>query len=313
MFAVETSGLTKRYGNLAAVDDLALTVPEGSAFGFLGPNGAGKTTTVRMLMGLAKPTSGTARVLGNDVASSNVAQRNVGFLPDVPAFYGWMRAAEYLVFCGRLHAIDADQLGKRVDELLEFVGLAGVKTRIGGFSRGMKQRLGLAQALINQPKLVILDEPTSALDPIGRREVLEAIRSLRDTSKATVLFSTHILADVERVCDRVAILDRGRLVTEEPIRELKARYARPLFVVTVSMNGAQPGAAGSKLAAALGGHGWVEDIEQDGDLLRVTALDTGAGRTGIPQAVVDAGLGLVRLEESEPTLEDIFVRLVGKQ
>ena len=301
--AVEARGLGKRFRGVDAVTSLDLRVPSGSVFGFLGPNGAGKTTTIRMLLGLARPSSGEAFLLGEPVGPASAARRRVGFLPDVPAFYGWMKAGEYLEFAGRLFGMERQALRRRAAELLEFTGLAGVKTRISGFSRGMKQRLGLAQALINQPDLLILDEPTSALDPLGRREVLEAIKALRVTT--TVFFSTHILADVERVCDRVAILDRGRLVAEETIAGLKARYSRPAFRLRLE-------AGTTEFAAALRGLDWVEKVELAGDELRILVSDAEAGKVAIPGLIAQRGLALARFEVSEPTLEDVFVKVVGE-
>ena len=209
--AVVVSGLTKTFGASRALDGVDLAVPEGAVFGFLGPNGAGKTTTLRILAGLARPTSGSASVFGHDVTrDADSVHALIGYLPDVPGFYKWMTATEYLELSGRLFGLEPAVLEQRSHALLDLAGLTGVTTRIGGYSRGMKQRLGVAQALINAPRLLLLDEPTSALDPIGRREVLEMIASL--AGRTTVFFSTHILADVERVCSDVAILARGRVV-----------------------------------------------------------------------------------------------------
>ncbi len=221
--AVEIAGLTKVFAKARALDGVDLTVPEGSVFGFLGPNGAGKTTTLRILAGLARPSGGSATVFGHDVVSgADAIHAQLGYLPDVPGFYAWMTAREFLVLSGRLFRLPAATLAERVDALLDLAGLTDVDTRIGGYSRGMKQRLGVAQALINAPRLLLLDEPTSALDPMGRREVLEMIAGL--AGRTTVFFSTHILADVERVCDTVAILARGRVVAQAPIDELKTRH-----------------------------------------------------------------------------------------
>ncbi|MHB8274764.1 MAG: ATP-binding cassette domain-containing protein [Dermatophilaceae bacterium] len=207
--SIRTTGLTKVYGEKHALDSVDLVVEEGSVFGFLGPNGAGKTTTLHILTGLAHPTSGSAQILGRDVASAgNAVRAQIGFLPDVPGFYEWMKAGEFLRFAGGLFGIARPVLDERVGMLLDLAGLGDVDTKIGGYSRGMKQRLGVAQALINAPRLLLLDEPTSALDPMGRKDVLDMLMSLR--GRTTVFFSTHILADVERVCDTVAILDRGR-------------------------------------------------------------------------------------------------------
>jgi ABC-2 type transport system ATP-binding protein len=221
--AIEIRSLAKVYGTTRALDGVDLAVPEGSVYGFLGPNGAGKTTTLRILAGLARPTSGAARVLGRDVvAATNEVRALIGFLPDVPGFYPWMTAREFLELAGGLFGLTGRVLRERVDALLELAGLQGVDARIGGYSRGMRQRLGVAQALINAPRLLMLDEPTSALDPIGRREVLDMVSTL--AGRTTVFFSTHILSDVERVCDRVAILDRGRVVAQAGIDELKTRH-----------------------------------------------------------------------------------------
>ena len=195
--AIEITRLVKTFGDAVALDGIDLAVPQGSVFGFLGPNGAGKTTALRILTGLARPTAGEARILGVNVsAAGNIVRSRIGYLPDVPGFYPWMTAMEFVEFAGRLFGIQPTTLRERAESLLQMAGLSEVKSKVGGFSRGMKQRLGIAQALINAPSVLLLDEPTSALDPIGRREVLEMIASLR--GRTTVFFSTHILADVER-------------------------------------------------------------------------------------------------------------------
>ncbi|HEY3318780.1 MAG TPA: ABC transporter ATP-binding protein [Coriobacteriia bacterium] len=296
-------GLTKTYGGVNVLDGVDLTVAEGSVFGFLGPNGAGKTTTLRIITGLAKPTSGTARILGIDVSESAEDVRSaVGFLPDVPGFYPWMTAEEFLRFAGGLFALPRDVLDERVPVLLDLAGLAGVSTRIGGFSRGMKQRLGIAQALVNAPRLLLLDEPTSALDPIGRKDVLEMVASL--AGRTTVFFSTHILADVERVCDTVAVLDRGRVAASGPIDEIKSRHGAQVMDVEVDA-----GAQG--LAERLTGEGWLTSAELDGERLRLTVSDLAAAERAVPAAVAALGLRLVRLDAGEVSLEEAFVELVG--
>ncbi len=193
-----------------AVDGLSLDVERGEVFGFLGPNGAGKTTTLKILMGLLGPTSGSASILGQPV--DRVAmRRRIGFLPEHPYFYDYLTAQELLVYVGRLFGLRAPELGRRVDALLERVGLAQARNQqLRRFSKGMVQRIGIAQAIINDPEVVFLDEPMSGLDPLGRREVREVIASLKARG-VTVFFSSHILPDVEALCDRVAILNRGRL------------------------------------------------------------------------------------------------------
>jgi ABC-2 type transport system ATP-binding protein len=303
--AIELRGLTKRFGDTTALDHADLVVRPGVVFGFLGRNGAGKTTTLRILSGLARPTAGTARVLGHDVTSADDAVRaRIGFLPDVPGFYPWMTAREYLEFAGRLFGIDGATLDARAAALLEMAGLSSVGTRIGGFSRGMKQRLGIAQALINAPSLLMLDEPTSALDPIGRREVLEMVASLR--GRTTVFFSTHILADVERVCDAVAILERGRVVASAGVDELRARAGANRLVVEMESHGDAAAVAG-----VLAGRAWLRSLETVERTLRATVSDMRAAQREVPAAIAAAGVPLRRFEIAEASLEDVFVELVG--
>ncbi len=303
--AIELRGLTKRFGETVALDGVDLVVRPGIVFGFLGRNGAGKTTALRILSGLARPTAGTARVLGHDVAhTSDTVRARIGFLPDVPGFYPWMTAPEYLDFAGRLFGLDPATIEARAAALLEMAGLASVRTRVGGFSRGMKQRLGIAQALINAPSLLMLDEPTSALDPIGRREVLEMVASLR--GRTTVFFSTHILADVERVCDDVAILERGRVVASAGIDELTARAVANRLVVELEDDD-----AAAAVARAMSGRAWLKSLETTDRTLRMTVSDLPAAQRDIPAAIATAGVPLRRFEIEEASLEDVFVELVG--
>ena len=311
--AIQTTALTKTYGEARALDAMDLTVPEGSVFGFLGANGAGKTTTLRLLTGLARPTSGSVQVLGRDVATAgNAVRSEIGFLPDVPGFYDWMTAPELMRFAGGLFGIGRTVLEARVEMLLDLAGLTGVATTVGGFSRGMKQRLGVAQSLVNAPRLLLLDEPTSALDPMGRKDVLEMIASLR--GRTTVLFSTHILADVERVCDTVAILDRGRVVARAPIDELKARYGAQKVVVEVT-DGADELAeeigrrewAGAVARGSTGGNG----SNGSSGPIEVTVTDVEAAQREIPALVAARGLGLIRMDAGEMGLEEVFIELVG--
>ena len=303
--AIELRGLTKRFGDAVALDGVDLVVRPGVVFGFLGRNGAGKTTALRILSGLARPTAGTAHVLGHDVERATDAVRaRIGFLPDVPGFYPWMTAREYLEFAGRLFGLDPATRDARAAALLEMAGLASVTTRVGGFSRGMKQRLGIAQALINAPSLLMLDEPTSALDPIGRREVLEMVASLR--GRTTVFFSTHILADVERVCDAVAILERGRVVASAGVAELTARATANRVIAEV-----EDSVAAAAVAGALAGRTWLKSIETDGRVLHLAVSDLATAQREIPAAIAAGGVALRRFEIGETSLEDVFVELVG--
>ncbi len=309
--AIQCQGLTKRFGQITAVDNLHLTVPEGSIVGFLGPNGAGKTTTMRILAGLSHPTGGQAWVAGHPVALySPPLQRSIGYLPDQPAFYGWMTAREHLTFIGRLFGLRKQEVSRRSEELLALVELSdAARRRVAGYSRGMKQRLGIAQALINQPKVLLMDEPTSGLDPVGRMEVLESLLRLK-AQRTTVFLSTHILADAERVSDQIAILDRGRLLVQASVDELRQRYATPVF----EMEFEEPATA---LAASLRSCQWVQEVNagpgQDDCTLRVHARDSQRARRELPQVIVNSGLTLRRYEQVLPTLEDVFVRLVERE
>lgn len=298
---VETNQLTRHFGSVTAVDNLALRVPRGSVYGFLGPNGAGKTTTIRMLLGLTRPSSGTATVLGMPAGPAPAYLARIGFLPDVPGFYNWMRGEEFLMLTGRLFGIARQELKHRVSQLLDVTGLDGVKTRIGGYSRGMKQRLGLAQALLNEPELLFLDEPTSALDPIGRKKMLETIKILAE--RCTVFFSTHILSDVERICDQVGVLKEGRLISDESIENLRAKYAQSALALEIEGN---PG----PLEQALAAQPWTAQVERTEERLRITTNEIARAQVEIPRLLADMNLSLRRFEPVELTLEDIFVRLV---
>lgn len=294
---VEIAHLRKVYGSTVAVDDVTLTVPRGSSYGFLGRNGAGKTTTLRILLGLARPSGGSARILGEPV---DRVRNRVGFAPDVASFYGWQRADEFLRFAGSLFGLGGKVLDERVGLLLEMAGLVGVKQPVGGFSRGMKQRLAIAQAMVNAPEVLILDEPTSALDPLGRKDVLDLVSALR--GQTTVIFSTHILGDVERVCDEVAILDCGRVVSEAPLADLKQRYGSSLRFRLE---------ADPDLREAVAAEPWCENITDTGEALVVAVSDADAAERRVPELVVAANARLKRFEPLETSLEDVFVELVG--
>ncbi len=300
--AIELRDVRKAFKGVVALDGLTLSVPHGSVYGFLGPNGAGKTTTLRILAGLARADAGTVRVLGRDVGDGADVRSLVGYLPDVPAFYRWMTAPEYLRFAGSLFGLSGEGLEDRVATALTLAGLSTTRTRIGGFSRGMKQRLGVAQALIHGPRLLLLDEPTSALDPIGRRDVLDMVASLR--GRTTVFFSTHILADVERVCDTVAILDRGRVVTESGIDALRRSRGG---ISRLSIEVDDPG----RLREALAGAPWVRSTQAgEGGTLLVTCDDVDAAQRELPALVGRLGLALRRFAVDELDLEDVFVDLL---
>src|SRR5436190_16201725 len=209
--AVEIQGLRKVYGQIIAVDDISLVTYRGEAFGFLGPNGAGKSTVVKILTGLVAPTKGTVRVLGQPVTDVQ-SRRQVGYLPEFPSFHRWLKAREFLEFHGRLYGLRSKMLEKRIMEILEMVGLAGREDqKLGTFSKGMLQRIGLAQSIINKPELVILAELVSGLDPVGQRDMRELLRELK-AEGTSIFLNSHLLADVVAICDRVAIINQGRIL-----------------------------------------------------------------------------------------------------
>ncbi len=222
MAVLKIQRLSKRFGDRVVIDALNLEVEAGSIYGFIGQNGAGKTTTMRMIVGLLAADNGTIYVNGEKVTyGANQTNQYIGYLPDVPEFYHYMTATEYLQLCASITGMTQKSATKRIISLLTLVGLEQNKQRIRGYSRGMKQRLGIAQALLNKPKLLICDEPTSALDPVGRKEILDILQAVK--KETTILFSTHILADVERICDKVGMIHNGKLVLEGTIEEIKAQ------------------------------------------------------------------------------------------
>ena len=304
--AIRCRGLSRYYGAIKAVEDLDLDVPYGSIFGFLGRNGAGKTTTIRMLAGLARPTRGTAWVAGIKATTADSrARRLFGYLPQNPAFYAWMTPLEYLDYCARLFELSPAETKARRAEMLALAGLeAAARRRIGGFSGGMIQRLGIAQAMLHDPRVLILDEPTSALDPAGRYEVLDMIQNLR--GRVTVFLSSHILADIERVCDTVAIIRSGRLELVAGRDELLESYTANTVLLEVSPED-QP--ALKEFAEMIQDLPWVQSIEMDQTSLRIFAHDPAEAHTRLLPLVVEQHLTLIRYEWVHPTLEEIFLKI----
>lgn len=310
MTAVRIEELRKVFGTFQALDSLSLTVEPGTVFGFLGPNGAGKTTTIRILTGLAHATSGHAWVIDKEVtANGHEIAKHIGYLPEEPAFYPWMTPREFLDYVGRVFGLPAAMRSARTKELLELAGLEeAAKRRIGVFSRGMRQRLALAQALLNRPKVLFLDEPASALDPAGRKEVLDFIEQLR--GQCTVFMSTHILADVERVCDTVGIINRGKLVIAAPREALLAQYGVPAFELEVDVQ-TEPGLI--PWSDALRQEGWVKTVSLQGLVARVIVSDVELAKRELLASITQAGLILTRYEIVRPSLEDVFLQLVRQE
>lgn len=310
-------GLTKRYaGGVTAVSDLSLDVPAGSIFGFLGANGAGKTTTIRIIAGLAHPTAGSITVAGVARDAGLAYRRQVGYLAQEPAFYGWMTGREALRYVAGFHPELPRPLDRRIEELLDLVGLAADGgRRIAEYSGGMRQRLGIATALIGQPAVIVLDEPVSGLDPIGRRDVLRLMQELHGVT--TVFYSTHILDDVQRVADHVAILDHGRLVIAAPTDELLARSSRGFL--RVELAGATPDTmAGLRsidgvIAVSAGS---LPDASASGAVrynVRVDDGETAAVQAAVTRLAAAHGLAVIESRPASLDLETVFLNLVDDQ
>jgi ABC-2 type transport system ATP-binding protein len=302
---IEVNDLTKTYltpfarKRVEALRGVTFSVEEGQIFGFVGPNGAGKTTTIRMMMGLIRPTSGSIKLLGRALPS-RAARERVGFLPEAPYFYDYLTVPELLDLTGRLFGISATLRKQRADELIDRVGLGRARTQsLKKFSKGMLQRAGLAQALMNDPELVILDEPMSGLDPIGRKEVRDLIVSLREAGK-TVFFSTHILSDVEAITDRVAIIARGSLQTSGTPAELVAKT-----ILGVDITVRLP--VDKELGALVDGAKTVRRVGEEISLQLPASTDVDAWLT----AAHGVGAKIVQVSPRHETLEDLFVREIA--
>lgn len=233
MNVLTIQNLCKSFGKQKIIDYLNMSVPAGSILGFIGKNGAGKTTTMKMVLGLLQPDNGEIHVCNEKVCFGQTnTNRFIGYLPDVPEFYNYMTPAQYLELCGKVIGLSKSEIDQRGQNLLALVGLSDAGKQIGGFSRGMKQRLGIAQALFTNPKLLICDEPTSALDPVGRKEILDILRKI--SSSTTVLFSTHILSDVERICDHAAFLNEGKIAVSGTLADIKALHGHDSLLIEFS-------------------------------------------------------------------------------
>ncbi|MBN1937434.1 MAG: ABC transporter ATP-binding protein [Anaerolineae bacterium] len=306
MDAIRCAGLSKNYRDVQALKPLDLTVEAGSIFGFLGRNGAGKTTTMRLLAGLARPTSGSAWIMDIEATQADsTARQQFGYLPQDPTFYNWMTPREYLHYVAALFQMDAAERQQRVDEMLELAGLKdAAKRHIGGFSGGMHQRLGIAQAFIHRPPVLLLDEPTSSLDPAGRYEVLEMIAGLR--GQVTVFLSSHILSDIERVCDTVGIIHQGQLLLVAKRDELLARYATNVIALQVERE-SLPALDG--FVAQVQAQPWVVGTTINEDELRISVSDPATSKQALWPLVAEHGLALSRYEWIHPSLEEIFLAL----
>ena len=297
---IETQGLTKRYGAFTAVDDLTLRIHAGEVFGLLGPNGSGKTTTILMLLGLTEPTSGTARVLGEDPARNPLAvKRRVGYLPDSVGFYDELTAVENLAYTARLNGLRGREADQRIDDVLDRMGLADVAHKpVGTFSRGMKQRLGLAEILLKQPQVAILDEPTAGLDPHAAHEFLDLIRGLR-ADGLTVLLSSHLLHQVQAVCDRVGLFNKGKMVLEGTVEDLARRVLGGAYRISVEVTG------DDNLEAALAGLPGVVRVRRERPGLYT--LDTQADMRGeVARRIATTRANLLGITITQPSLDEVY-------
>ncbi|MHA2503771.1 MAG: ABC transporter ATP-binding protein [Candidatus Kariarchaeaceae archaeon] len=313
-FAIQTHGLVKEFPGVVALRGLDLQVPEKSIFGFLGPNGAGKTTMLKMLVGLMKPTAGSAHIFDHDVETESMKIRSrVGYLAQSPKFYDHMSARQVLNFTAKFFVSQSEiDEGNWIDDIIKVVGLEDKADRpVGGFSGGEKQRLGIAQAQVHQPDLLILDEPAAALDPIGRRDVLKIMENLKETS--TVFYSTHILDDVQRVSDQVAILNEGVLVAQGPIETILEDQDGPMFELKLK-------GATEHLKSHLTALDWVSSIQvQNGNDVskwQIMVNDKEMAEKELLREIMnyptETTIKVVEFTEKKIDLEEIFMKVVGE-
>lgn len=299
MSMLEITNLHKSFADKEVLKGVDLIVPENSIFGFIGKNGAGKTTTMKAVLGLMKADKGEITVAGEKVVyGQTTSNKYIGYLPDVPEFYSFMTAEEYLSFCGEITGMKKAEIKSKSAELLKLVGLSDEKHRIKGYSRGMKQRLGIAQALMNSPKLLICDEPTSALDPVGRKEILDILIAVKE--QTTVIFSTHILSDVERICTDVAFLNDGRVDMQGKLSDIKSVYRTDEYVLQTENEG-------SLLALVKG-----FDKIRRGENNTLSFRENEHSVYDVLRFIAEKRIELIKFEKSEPTLESLFMEVVKK-
>jgi ABC-2 type transport system ATP-binding protein len=305
MAVLELKNIQKSFGKLEVIKDLSFTVEEHSVFGFIGKNGAGKSTTMKMILGFLRPDKGEIYVKGQRVSYGNTkTNRHIGYLPDVPEFYGYMSPMEYLGLCGEITGLPSEVIHDRSKELLSMVGLENVNRRIRGFSRGMKQRLGIAQALLNEPTLLICDEPTSALDPIGRKEILDLLLIAR--KRTTIVFSTHILSDVEKIADSIGVLNDGKLILEGPVHKIKSLRRKD----TIQMVLANPDVA-TALMTKINKLPFVLETSSEGDSIQIKLSNAEEYGKELMSLLVREDIPVYRYEILEPSLENVFLEVVG--
>lgn len=299
MALLKASNLVKQFGNIDAVNKIDFSIEEGKCVALLGPNGAGKTTTLKMLAGLLKPTSGSIEFKGK---KGKDLREFIGYLPQSTAFFNWMSGMEFLVFAGQLAKLGRKEAEQRSEELLERVGLRDAKKRkIGGYSGGMKQRLGLAQALIHRPKLLILDEPVSALDPHGRREVLEMMREIKE--ETTILFSTHVLHDAEEISDDILIMHDGEIAVSGSLESVMKEYQQPILQIEFESQA-------DDWLKSIASYSFVSEVNIQGNKASILLTDMEKGKQALLKEIVDKNLPIRKFEMSQTTLEDLFMKVV---
>ena len=300
MDILKVKNLSKSFGSQRIIDNLSFKVGEKTIYGFIGENGSGKTTTMKMILGLLKSDEGIIEVNGEKVVYGDTkTNKYIGYLPDVPEFYGYMTPYEYLNLCGEITGIPKKERKQRIEKLLEMVGLENSNKRINGFSRGMKQRLGIAQGLLNKPKLLICDEPTSALDPIGRKEILDILKLVKE--ETTVIFSTHILSDVENICDEIGLLHNGKLALQGSLEEIKALRKSEGF--NIEFKSLEDAARFSKILP-------IESSKNKTILEYMEKSEEDMGHA--MKLLYENKIYPLKVEMREPTLESLFMEVVSK-
>jgi ABC-2 type transport system ATP-binding protein len=316
--AIETSDLTKRYGSLTAVDKLDLKVKRNTVHGFLGPNGAGKTTTIKILVGLLKPNEGTVKVLGQELHGGTNrgflqsfyehadSRLGIGYMPELPKFPKHLKGSELLDIYGRMYGMTEQQRKEQIPKLVELVGLRGRENDlIGEYSKGMQQRIGIAQTLLNNPELVILDEPSLGLDPVGMVEVREVVKEIAKEGR-TVFVSSHLLFEVEHICTHVTIINRGKALVSDTLQKVSGMLAGPamLHVEVTKMS--------NTIVNAVKKLPFVSSVVQTGNTLRIQMATHEDKRAQVSQEITRSGGIIVAMSQKASNLEDVFIQLISK-
>ncbi|MEM3880836.1 MAG: ABC transporter ATP-binding protein [Candidatus Bathyarchaeia archaeon] len=307
-FAIETVDLTKKYGSLTAVNKLNLKVKRNTIHGFLGPNGAGKTTTIKILVGLLKPNEGTVKILGKEVQGDQADTRlNIGYMPELPKFPKHLKGSELLDIYGQMYGMTKQERREQIPKLIELVGLKGRENDpIGKYSKGMQQRIGIAQALLNNPEIVILDEPSLGLDPVGMVEVRELVKAIAKEDR-TVFISSHLLFEVEQVCTHVTIINRGKALISDTLQNVLSKLSG-----SATMN-VEVTALSDAIITAVRNLPFVADVTQNGNFLRIDLTTHDDVRPQVSQVITKAGGIIISMSMQRQNLESAFMALVSKQ